>query len=68
MTYPVGTVYHKHIPTKKRGYVMSKNKIITFKKPEEFSADPLTELLCNGARKLIADAVNVELQQLCDYS
>lgn len=43
---------------------MSKNKIIAFKKPGEISEDPLTELLRNGARKLITSAVEVELQQL----
>ena len=43
---------------------MSKNRIITLKKPGEISADPLTELLRSGARKLITDAVEVELQQL----
>ena len=43
---------------------MSKNKIIALKKPGEISADPLTELLRSGARKLITDAVEVELQQL----
>lgn len=43
---------------------MSKNKVIALKKPGEISADPLTELLRIGARKLITDAVEVELQQL----
>jgi len=41
---------------------MNKNKVITFKKPGEISEDPLTELLRNGARRLIADAVEAELQ------
>jgi len=43
---------------------MSKNKIIALKKPGEISEDPLTELLRTGARKLIAEAVEAELQQL----
>ena len=43
---------------------MSKNKIIELKKPGEFSEDPLTELLRNGARQLISDAVESELQEL----
>ena len=47
--------------------VLSKNKIIVFKNPGEISEDPLTELLRNGARKLITDAVEVELQQLEQY-
>lgn len=43
---------------------MSKNKIIELKKPGEFYEDPLTELLRNGARQLISDAVEAELQEL----
>ncbi|MBU1420705.1 MAG: transposase, partial [Proteobacteria bacterium] len=43
---------------------MSKNKIIALKMPGEISEDPLTELLRTGAKKLIADAVEAELQQL----
>lgn len=43
---------------------MIKNKVIALKKPEELSADPLTELLRTGARKLISDAVEAELQEL----
>lgn len=43
---------------------MSKNKIIELKKPGEFNEDPLTELLRNGARQLISDAVEAELQEL----
>ncbi|MBM9605927.1 transposase [Desulfopila inferna] len=43
---------------------MSKSKIVAFKKPGDISEDPLTELLRSGARKLITDAVEVELQEL----
>ena len=43
---------------------MSKNKVIALKKPGEFSADPLSELLRSGARQLITDAVEIELQQI----
>ena len=43
---------------------MSKNKIIGLKKPGEISEDPLTDLLRSGARKLITEAVAIELQQL----
>ncbi len=39
---------------------MSKNKIITLKKPGDFSEDPLTELLRIGAKRLIAEAVEAE--------
>jgi putative transposase len=69
MTYPVGNSSPQTYSNKKRGYVMNKNKIIALKKPGEISEDPLTELLRSGARKLIADAVEVELQQLLnDYA
>jgi hypothetical protein len=43
---------------------MSKNKIIPLKKQGEISEDPLTELLRSGVRQLIADAVEVERQEL----
>jgi transposase-like protein len=42
---------------------MSKNKVIELKKPtENETADPLTELLRTGARKLIRQAVELELE------
>jgi len=44
---------------------MANNKIIEIKNPAEIS-DPLTEMLRNGARKLITEAVASELQILLD--
>ena len=41
---------------------MDKNTIVELKKRDEISEDPLTELLRSGARKLIAEAVEAELQ------
>lgn len=43
---------------------MNENKVIALKKPGEICGDPLTELLRIGARQLISDAVEVELQEL----
>ena len=43
---------------------MSKSKIIAFKKPGDISEDPLTELLRTGARRLIANAVEAELDDI----
>ena len=43
---------------------MSNSRIIRLKKPSETSGDLLTELLRKGARRLIADAVEAELQGL----
>jgi hypothetical protein len=60
MTYPVGIRAPK-LNSNKKGYVMSKSKIIAFKKPGDISEDPFTELLRTGARQLIANAVEAEL-------
>ena len=56
-TYPVGTVRQNKFPQKRD--VDSKNKVIAFKNPE----DLLTELLRNGARKLITDVVEADLHE-----
>lgn len=42
---------------------MSESKVITLKKPGEISEDPLTELLRTGARQLIAQAIEAELDE-----
>ncbi len=41
---------------------MTKDTVVTFKKPAEFE-DELTELLRRGARHLLMQAVEVELEQ-----
>ena len=43
---------------------MSNDNIISFKQPEETVTDALTELLRTGSQKLIAQAVEAELQEL----
>ena len=43
---------------------MKNNNVVSLKQPEESSADALTELLRNGAKNLIAQAVDAELQEL----
>ena len=40
---------------------MTMDKVVAFHAPEGFSSDPLTDLLRNGARELIAQAVEAEL-------
>lgn len=40
---------------------MSKDTIIEFAKPSDFSADPLTDVLRRGARELLATAVQAEV-------
>ena len=43
---------------------MSNDNIISFKQPAETATDALTELLRNGAKELISQAVNAELDDL----
>jgi len=43
---------------------MSNNNVIQLKQPDESSSDALTELLRNGAKELIKEAVNAELEEL----
>ena len=40
---------------------MTKDTVVAFRAPDGFSADPLTDLLRQGARDLIAQAVEAEL-------
>lgn len=48
---------------------MDKSKVVALKTSRENSADPLTELLRNGAKQLIAEAVEAELQEfLAQYA
>jgi putative transposase len=47
---------------------MPKDNVIDFKKPEPFIDDPITEVLRTGARKLIVEALELEIQSfLCQY-
>jgi putative transposase len=40
---------------------MTKNTVIDFAKPSDFSPDPLTNLLRAGAQELLATAVRAEV-------
>ncbi len=40
---------------------MTENTVIEFAKPSEFSSDPLTDMLRQGARDLLATAVQAEV-------
>jgi putative transposase len=41
---------------------MTKDNVIEFKKPEPFVDDPLTDVLRTGARKLLAEALEAEIE------
>ena len=45
---------------------MTKDSVVAFRAPDGFSPDPLTDLLRQGARDLIAQAVEAELVAFLD--
>jgi putative transposase len=42
---------------------MTKTSVIDFAKPSDFSPDPLTDILRQGARELLATAVRAEVSE-----
>jgi transposase-like protein len=47
---------------------MPKDNVVDFKKPETFVDDPITEVLRTGAKKLLAEALEAEIDSfLCQY-
>jgi putative transposase len=47
---------------------MLKDNVIQLKKPEPFIDDPITDILRSGARKLLAEALEAEIESfLCQY-
>ena len=47
---------------------MPKDNVVDFKKPEPFVDDPITEVLRTGAKKLLAEALEAEIESfLCQY-
>jgi len=41
---------------------MTKDNLLAFKTPEPFVDDPLTDVLCTGARKLLTEALEAEIE------
>ena len=41
---------------------MAKDNVIEIKKPETFVDDPITEILRNGAKKLLVEALEAEIE------
>jgi len=59
---------HTSFPKKAKGYAVSKSNVVELKKPEGFH-DPVTELLKQGARQLLAQAIEAEVAAfLADYA
>lgn len=57
---------HATVLAEKRIYHITKVTVVAFRAPAGFSADPLTDLLREGARELIARAVEAELNAFLD--
>ncbi len=51
----------KHL-RRKDTHTMSKDNVIEFKKPETYVDDPITDVLRTGARKLLAEALDIEIE------
>jgi len=51
----------KHL-IRKDTHTMPKDNVIDFKKPEPFVDDPITDVLRTGARKLLIEALEVEIE------
>jgi len=46
----------------KKGYAMKESNVVAFRNPADFQEDPLTEILRTGARRLLAEAVEAEVE------
>jgi putative transposase len=53
---------NENLQRRKDTHTMTKDNVIEFKKPEPFVDDPLTDVLRAGARKLLAEALEVEIE------
>jgi transposase-like protein len=51
----------KHL-RRKDTHTMTKDNVIEFKKPEPFVEDPITDVLRTGARKLLTEALEAEIE------
>jgi putative transposase len=53
---------------RKDTHTMPKDNVVDFKKPETFVDDPITDVLRTGAKKLLAEALEAEIDSfLCQY-
>ena len=53
---------NKNLSHKRIHSPMPQNNIIGIKKPEAFVEDPITEVLRNGAKKLLSEALEAEIE------
>ena len=66
MVYLSGVLFNalenKNISHERIHPPMKQNSIVEIKKPDTFVCDPITELLRNGAKKLLAEALEAEIE------
>jgi putative transposase len=53
---------NKNLQRRRDTHTMTKDNVVDFKKPEPFVDDPLTEVLRTGARKLLTEALEAEIE------
>jgi putative transposase len=58
---------NKNLQRRKDTHTMSKDNLLAFKTPERFVDDPITEVLRTGARKLLAEALEVEIEDYLSH-
>jgi putative transposase len=58
---------NENIQKRKDTHTMHKDNVIALKKPERFVDDPITEVLRTGARKLLAEALEVEIEDYISH-
>jgi len=56
-----------NIQKRKDTHTMHKDNLIALKTPERFVDDPITEVLRTGARKLLAEALEVEIEDYLSH-
>jgi hypothetical protein len=66
VVYPSGNKARtrKYIHSRRKDTrTINKSNVIELKKPEKFIDDPITEVLLTGARRLLAEALEVEIKE-----
>jgi putative transposase len=58
---------NENLQRRKDTHTMSKDNLLAFKTPERFVDDPITEVLRTGARKLLAEALEVEIEDYLSH-
>jgi putative transposase len=53
---------NENIQKRKDTHTMTKDNVVDFKKPDPFVDDPLTDVLRTGARKLLTEALEAEIE------